>query len=359
MRHPKDKRIELPVPFLKDKTAILLDEGTGWLYPTFYPDYKTIVLDDLVERLTPDLLQYMFPGQERVTARDVAARIREMAGLDDTPGFLYKKNGAIYFRALGEEMPEVIETSCASAFEEGLEFDEKSNRVKNAPKKKKDDGVRFAWNKVTGLFKDSFDSSLGDLYDEMAAEVAAPSPTPPPPPSPFPSGSASEYINVKADEIIAAWEELERRFGVTPADVEILLGYRVKPSRLSISTAGGIFLTDFDNKQVKMDDLTKAVYFYYLKHPEGARLKELQEHESEILGIYMSITGRDDIQGIRNSVHNLLDPYANNLNTCFSRIKRAFKNVVGDRIASFYYVDGSYAEVRTVKLDRDLVLWEH
>ena len=148
MRRPKDKRIELPVPFLKDKTAILLDEGTGWLYPTFYPGYKTIVLDDLVERLTPDLLQYMFPGQDRVTARDVAARIREMAG-------------------------------------------------------------------------------------------------------------------------------------------------------------------------------------------------------------------RDDIQGIRNSVHNLLDPYANNLNTCFSRIKRAFKNVVGDRIASFYYVDGSYAEVRTVRLDRDLVIWEH
>lgn len=319
MFRKRDRLIHLPVPFLKDKTAILLDVDADWLSPAFYPDYKTVVLPELVESLTPELLQYMFPGQEEVTARDMDARIRELAGLDSTPGFLYKKNGSIYFQVL----PDGPDAAPARDVLAGSVCKYRSAR---------------------------FEKNLS--YDTATPEPMEISPACIP-------GAPAEFTGERADAIIAAWEEIERRFGVTPADVEVLLGYRVKLSRLSITVAGDIYLTDFENKEVKMDDLTKAVYFYYLKHPEGARLKELQEHESEILGYYMGITGRDDIQGIRNSVHNLLDPYANNLNTCFSRIKRAFKNVVGERIASFYYVDGSYAEVRTVKLDRDLVLWEH
>ena len=37
----------------------------------------------------------------------------------------------------------------------------------------------------------------------------------------------------------------------------------------------------------------------------------------------------------------------------------AFRDVVGDRIARFYYVDGRYGEPRKIALDRDLVIWDH
>ena len=127
----------------------------------------------------------------------------------------------------------------------------------------------------------------------------------------------------------------------------------------NITTAGAIILPDFGGKEVKMDDLTKAIYFYYLKHPEGTRQKELQSHEEEILKYYMSITGRDDVRIIRKSLHNRLDPFGNSLNVSISRIKKAFKDIVGDRIAKFYYVDGRYNEPRKVALDRDYVIWDH
>jgi len=42
-----------------------------------------------------------------------------------------------------------------------------------------------------------------------------------------------------------------------------------------------------------------------------------------------------------------------------SRIKAAFRNVVSDRIARFYYLEGAAGEVKKVPLDRDLVIWEY
>ena len=58
-------------------------------------------------------------------------------------------------------------------------------------------------------------------------------------------------------------------------------------------------------------------------------------------------------------MENLLDPFGNNINVSISRIKKAFKDIVGDRIARFYYVDGSAGHPRSIALDRDLVIWMH
>ena len=163
----------------------------------------------------------------------------------------------------------------------------------------------------------------------------------------------------RTQAIIDAWEHFERKFGVTIDDLYGILRCRVKLSRLTITTANKLYLTDFENKEVKMDDLTKALYYFFLRHPEGATLKELYEHEDEILKYYSGITGRDDLEGIRRSVKELLDPYGNGRNVCLSRIKKAFREAAGDTAACFYYVDGHYGETRKVRLDRDYIIWEH
>lgn len=168
-----------------------------------------------------------------------------------------------------------------------------------------------------------------------------------------------EEPDARTQAILDAWESIERQFGITIDDLYVILRCRVKLSRLTITTSNKLYLTDFENKEVKMDDLTKALYFYYLRHPEGATLKELYEHEDEILKYYSGITGRDDMDGIRKSVKDLLDPYGNGRNVSLSRIKKAFRDVVGDPVAGFYYVDGKYGEARKVRIDRDLVIWEH
>lgn len=85
----------------------------------------------------------------------------------------------------------------------------------------------------------------------------------------------------------------------------------------------------------------------------------LRNFHGVLVKYYSSITGRDDLDGIRRSVKELLDPYGNGRNVCLSRIKKAFRVAVGEPVAGFYYVDGKYGEARKVRLDRDYVIWEH
>lgn len=188
-------------------------------------------------------------------------------------------------------------------------------------------------------------SRLPSFLDAMFTDDAAP--------------TLEKAPDVRTQAIIDAWENIERIFGITIDDLYVILRYRVKLSRLTITTANKIFLSDFDNKEVKMDDLTKALYFFFLRHRDGASLKELQEHEDEIFKYYLGITGRDDLNKIRASIKALLDPYANNLNVSLSRIKKAFREAAGDKAAPFYYIDGPAGGTRKVHLDSDLIIWEH
>ena len=172
--------------------------------------------------------------------------------------------------------------------------------------------------------------------------------------------SPEEQLDPRTQAILDEWDRLSNRFGITIEDLQAILGYTVHLSRLYITTSNRIFLADMEGKpEIKLDDLSKALYFFYLKHPEGAAFKELQSHEDEILHIYMGLTGRDNLTAIRNSVSSLVSPFSDGRNVCVSRIKRAFKNIVDERIAKYYYIDGKYAEKRAIGLDRDMVIWEH
>ena len=340
--HNEDEKIQLPVSFLRKRTILFVDalgDTPGTLDETSWKvfshrlkgiGYTLTFLPDLVKQLSPELLRYMSPGQrENISVEDMYRRIQDLAGL------LYKQRGGTYFRVIPTGSLEDL-IPAFDAF------------IKHLKDLLEEDVCSIRFSK-SGLSEDSdfFKSSCASHRIVFKREASIPEPIQEDTPDP------------KSQAIIKAWEEIERKFGITIEDLDILLGYRVKLSRLHITTSGRILLPDYEGKEVKMDDLTKAVYFFYLRHPEGARLKELQDYKKEILHYYLGITGRDDVREIRKSVQKFLDPYGNSLNVSFSRIKKAFKDIVGDRIARFYYIDGRYAETRKIALDRDLVIWDH
>ncbi len=159
--------------------------------------------------------------------------------------------------------------------------------------------------------------------------------------------------------ILAEIEALQRKYKITIDDLEeVLLICRVKLSRLHITEKKAIVLEDFDRKEVKMDTLTKAVFLLYLKHPKGIRYKELSDYQQELEEIYSSITGREDLGSIRKSVADLCDPLNNSINEKVSKVKKAFRDVVDDHVARFYYIDGKKGTAKRIALDRDYVLWE-
>lgn len=346
MRFNEDNRIKKEIPFIHESTILFMDSSispVGALIRDNLTDiqerlrhngYSLVYLPAIVDSITPSVLGYMFPGWHgSVSFDDMYNRIRIAAGLKDEVGFLYKKNGEYIFLPFSDNWFDLIPPRLE---EETVMFSFSPSELPEGPreqkKKKTKSFFKVSWDKVK-----EFADNL-EFDEELEQEDADP----------------------KIREIIREWEAIERKFGITVDDLQEILGYRIKLSHLSISRAGRITLPDWDGcPEVKMDDLTKALYFLYLRHPEGIELKRVVDYSNELLGIYRNITGRDDPEAIRKTIEDFVEPYSNARNVSVSRIKTAFKNIVGDRIAKSYYIDGYYAGPRKVSLDRDLVIWEH
>ncbi len=331
MQSNEDRQIRTPVPFLRKGTVLFVGNGA---VPARYLENgdKLLSLEDLARSLTPELSRYMFPGVDSgISVEEMCRRVRNLVGIGNETGLLYRKRGILYFHPLPEAPEEEIDADLDALFLPLREAEDalcvaQASEMRKAGSRRKACGPDICFSIPGG------------------EEVA---------------DSEEDAPDARVQAILDAWYKIEREFGITIEDMQVLLGYEVKLSRMHITVSGRLFLSDFDNREVKMDDLTKAVYYFFLRHPEGARLKELCEHETEILHIYSGLTGRDDVRKIRESVRNLLDPYGNGMNVCMSRIKKAFRDVVSDRVARFYYVYGRSGGIRTIGLDRDLVIWEH
>lgn len=129
-------------------------------------------------------------------------------------------------------------------------------------------------------------------------------------------------------------------------------------SKLRITKDYKIYLNDWDMREVKMTPLPKAVFFLFLRHPEGILFKELVDYRDEIRKIYMEITQREQIDDIEESINALVDPMNNSINEKCSRIRMAFIEVISPELAKQYHVTGKKGEPKNILINRDLIIWE-
>lgn len=148
-----------------------------------------------------------------------------------------------------------------------------------------------------------------------------------------------------------------RKMGVPEYVIDMILESEEALSTLRVTRTGRIVLPEY-KIEIKMPPLDKALYFLYLRHPEGIRFKELSDYRDELMDLYSSITGRDDMEDIAASIDSLIDPLSNSVNEKCSRIKRAFTKAFSPELAKNYYIDGKSGEPKSIALDRDLVSWE-
>lgn len=197
-------------------------------------------------------------------------------------------------------------------------------------------------------------------HDYLSEDKAAPTtPAAPATTAAAPAAESECDLDPKTKALLDEIEAIKVKYGITIEELEAVLSYRVKLSHLRITRHKEIILDDFDHREVKMDALTKSIFLLYLKHPEGIRYKELCDHRSELEEIYLSISGRSDMDSIRKSIDDLTDPItSNSINEKVSRAKKAFREVVDVRIARFYYIDGRQGAAKRIALDRSLVIWE-
>jgi len=126
-------------------------------------------------------------------------------------------------------------------------------------------------------------------------------------------------------------------------------------SRLVVDKDYRIFLPDYNNMEIEMSPLPKALYLLFLKHPEGIMFKELRDYRQELLDIYKKVSNRVIEGNIRSSIIDITDPTKNSVNEKCTRIREAFVKKFDSVYAKQYYITGKRGEPKKITLPRELV----
>jgi len=172
------------------------------------------------------------------------------------------------------------------------------------------------------------------------------------------SFEASAVENDDTAKILEELKEIQRKYGVSLEEIEALIQNQVTLSDLYVTRNGRIFLPGYGNRELDLDPLSIALYILYLKHPEGIAYPYLQDYKRELLEIYSPISNKGDLQDIVDTVAHLVDPEnSSQVSIHVSRIKRAFIDIMTDRVAKFYYIKGPLGEPKKIELGRKHVIW--
>ena len=129
-------------------------------------------------------------------------------------------------------------------------------------------------------------------------------------------------------------------------------------SRLRITKDYRIYLVDYQNMEIKLPVLPKAVFLLFLHHPEGIRFKELTDYYSELLQIYLKMNPIGGRTKQEQSIRDVTNPCNNSINEKCARIREAFVRNFDDRLAQHYYVTGKRGEPKRIILDKSMIIWE-
>ena len=173
----------------------------------------------------------------------------------------------------------------------------------------------------------------------------------------FNSQISEENTDDLIEEVKERIAKLRQR-GISQYILEQLIHPDDRLSRLVITKDYRIVLPDYQNMEIKMEPIVKAVYLLFLNHPEGITFKSLPGYREELADIYTKLrpTGMSD--RAMQSIEDVTNPLLNSINEKCARIRGAFVGQFDDHLARHYYIDGRRGEAKKIALPRELVIWE-
>lgn len=159
-------------------------------------------------------------------------------------------------------------------------------------------------------------------------------------------------------EVAEKIKQLKQRGISAYALEELLCNPDGKVSRMVITPDYRIILPDYNDMEIVMTPLVKAVYLLFLRHDKGIPFKHLLDYRAELLQIYSDIRGGDLTDEMKHSVELATSPFNNSINEKCARIREAFVAKFDEHIAKYYFVTGKRGEPKRITLSRNLVEWE-
>lgn len=185
---------------------------------------------------------------------------------------------------------------------------------------------------------------------------------------------SSEYVRTDADKCFNSQidgeniedliEEVKDRIrklrqrGISEYILEQLIHPDDRTSRLVITSDYRLLLPDYNNMEIKMEPLVKAVYLLFLKHPEGIMFKCLPDYRKELTEIYVKLKPYGLSDRVVQSIEDVTNPLLNSINEKCSRIRAAFLTEIDTSLLDQYIIIGKSGEAKKIALPRDLVVWE-
>ena len=177
--------------------------------------------------------------------------------------------------------------------------------------------------------------------------------------------STSTLDDINEEDVRDTLEELERNverlrlLGIPLSVITEFVANYETVSRLLITDDNRILLPDYNNREVEMGPLYKAVYFLFLNHPEGIVLKHLEEYHRELVNYYLQTSQKNELTPrMIDSINSLEYPGNNAINSTLSRIKQYFRCTIDEHLAKNYYIVGRPGEPYKIALDNIIVEWE-
>jgi hypothetical protein len=149
-----------------------------------------------------------------------------------------------------------------------------------------------------------------------------------------------------------------RHRGIAESILEQLIHPDDRLSKLVVTKDYRIVLPDYQNMEIKMEPIVKAVYLLFLRHPEGIAFKCLPDYREELAEIYNKLRPMGLNDRAIQSIEDVTNPLLNSINEKCARIRAAFISEFDDYMAKYYYIDGPRGEAKKIALPRDLVVWE-
>ncbi len=149
-----------------------------------------------------------------------------------------------------------------------------------------------------------------------------------------------------------------RQRGIAEYILEQLIRPDNRLSKMVITKDCRILLPEYNNMEIKMEPIVKAVYLLFLKHPEGIIFKNLPDYRHELAGIYSKLRPMGLTDRAIQSIEDVTNPLLNSINEKCARIRGAFLGEFDEYMAKYYYIEGKRGEPKKIALPRDLVVWE-
>jgi len=113
-------------------------------------------------------------------------------------------------------------------------------------------------------------------------------------------------------------------------------------SNIHIDDNYRVLLPYFNNIEITLSHLTKAVYILFHNHPNGINIKELYHYKEELKDLYLNISNQLDFDKMTKSIEDIINPNSKSIYTHISRIKSAFYSVLDKTYADNYIIDSDY-----------------